>query len=98
MNQLTSDSPNRCFSRDRDCVQVQKSLQEGYRHRSDGISSLVNISLPMALAILKNPIFRGHNELDEPAYTQPIMYQKIRSRQSVPQLYEDKLVVRAVPP
>ncbi|KAH0826763.1 thiamine diphosphate-binding protein [Lanmaoa asiatica] len=34
----------------------------------------------------------GHNELDEPAYTQPIMYQKIRSRQSVPQLYEDKLV------
>ncbi|KAG9310005.1 thiamine diphosphate-binding protein [Chiua virens] len=35
---------------------------------------------------------RGHNELDEPAYTQPIMYQKIRSRQSVPQLYEDKLV------
>ncbi|KAF8137705.1 thiamine diphosphate-binding protein [Boletus edulis] len=34
----------------------------------------------------------GHNELDEPAYTQPIMYQKIRSRRSVPQLYEDKLV------
>ncbi|KAG8217006.1 thiamine diphosphate-binding protein [Butyriboletus roseoflavus] len=34
----------------------------------------------------------GHNELDEPAYTQPIMYQNIRSRRSVPQLYEDKLV------
>ena len=45
-----------------------------------------------------NPIFRGHNELDEPAYTQPIMYQKIRSRRSVPELYEDKLVVRAILP
>ncbi|KAH7887154.1 dehydrogenase E1 and transketolase domain-containing protein 1 [Phlebopus sp. FC_14] len=35
----------------------------------------------------------GHNELDEPAFTQPLMYQKIRSRQSVPGLYEDKLVM-----
>ncbi|KAF9232585.1 dehydrogenase E1 and transketolase domain-containing protein 1 [Melanogaster broomeanus] len=34
----------------------------------------------------------GHNELDEPAFTQPLMYQKIRSRRSVPELYEDKLV------
>ncbi|KIK77031.1 hypothetical protein PAXRUDRAFT_835129 [Paxillus rubicundulus Ve08.2h10] len=34
----------------------------------------------------------GHNELDEPAFTQPLMYQKIRSRRSVPGLYEDKLV------
>ncbi|KAH7929958.1 2-oxoglutarate dehydrogenase, E1 component [Leucogyrophana mollusca] len=34
----------------------------------------------------------GHNELDEPAYTQPLMYQKIRSRRSVPNLYEDKLI------
>lgn len=49
---------------------------------------------PLAISILMNPIVRGHNELDEPAYTQPLMYQKIRSRQSVPQLYEDKLVVR----
>ncbi|KAF7984618.1 hypothetical protein HWV62_12831 [Athelia sp. TMB] len=34
----------------------------------------------------------GHNELDEPAFTQPRMYEKIRSRKSVPQLYEDKLI------
>ncbi|KAL4072369.1 thiamine diphosphate-binding protein [Scleroderma yunnanense] len=34
----------------------------------------------------------GHNELDEPAFTQPLMYQKIRARRSVPELYEDKLV------
>ena len=37
---------------------------------------------------------RGHNELDEPAFTQPLMYQNIRTRNSVPELYEDKLMVR----
>ncbi|KAI6039566.1 thiamine diphosphate-binding protein [Pisolithus marmoratus] len=34
----------------------------------------------------------GHNELDEPSFTQPLMYQKIRARRSVPALYEDKLI------
>ncbi|CAG8509363.1 17737_t:CDS:10 [Funneliformis caledonium] len=34
----------------------------------------------------------GHNELDEPAYTQPLMYANIRSRKSVPKLYEEKLL------
>ncbi|KAI0290142.1 dehydrogenase E1 and transketolase domain-containing protein 1 [Russula brevipes] len=34
----------------------------------------------------------GHNELDEPAFTQPLMYEKIRSRKSVPALYEEQLI------
>ncbi|EJU02343.1 dehydrogenase E1 and transketolase domain-containing protein 1 [Dacryopinax primogenitus] len=38
----------------------------------------------------------GHNELDEPAYTQPLMYEKIRSRKSVPKLYEEKLEAEGV--
>ena len=42
---------------------------------------------------LKLDLCRGHNELDEPAFTQPLMYSKIRSRRSVPELYEDRLVV-----
>jgi len=33
----------------------------------------------------------GHNELDEPAFTQPQMYKSIRSRKSVPALYSEKL-------
>ncbi len=36
----------------------------------------------------------GHNEADEPAYTQPIMYAKIRDRRSVRKLYTERLVNR----
>ncbi|MEO1041909.1 MAG: 2-oxoglutarate dehydrogenase E1 component [Pseudomonadota bacterium] len=34
----------------------------------------------------------GHNEGDEPAFTQPIMYDKIRARRSTRELYADRLV------
>jgi 2-oxoglutarate dehydrogenase E1 component len=33
----------------------------------------------------------GHNEADEPAATQPMMYKKIRARDTVAKLYADKL-------
>ncbi|KAI7824290.1 hypothetical protein BX661DRAFT_172529 [Kickxella alabastrina] len=33
----------------------------------------------------------GHNELDEPSFTQPHMYNIIRARESVPKVYERKL-------
>jgi probable 2-oxoglutarate dehydrogenase E1 component DHKTD1 len=38
----------------------------------------------------------GHNELDEPGFTQPLMYENIRSRKSVPRMYEEKLVDEGV--
>jgi probable 2-oxoglutarate dehydrogenase E1 component DHKTD1 len=38
----------------------------------------------------------GHNELDEPAFTQPMMYNVIRDRKSVPVLYQDTLVNEGV--
>uniref|UniRef100_A0A8C5AZ08 2-oxoadipate dehydrogenase complex component E1 n=1 Tax=Gadus morhua TaxID=8049 RepID=A0A8C5AZ08_GADMO len=34
----------------------------------------------------------GHNELDEPSFTNPSMYRIIRSRQSVPDSYSDQLI------
>ena len=38
----------------------------------------------------------GHNELDEPAFTQPLMYKKIRGQKSVPAKYEDQLIEEGV--
>ena len=35
----------------------------------------------------------GHNEMDDPSFTQPIMYNKIKSRATLPDAYADKLVV-----
>jgi 2-oxoglutarate dehydrogenase complex dehydrogenase (E1) component-like enzyme len=40
----------------------------------------------------------GHNELDEPAFTQPLMYNNIRARPSIVTSYADKLVVRGCLP
>ena len=34
----------------------------------------------------------GHNEGDEPSFTQPLMYKKIRKHASVLEIYADKLV------
>ncbi|XP_039248087.2 2-oxoadipate dehydrogenase complex component E1-like [Styela clava] len=34
----------------------------------------------------------GHNEIDDPSFTQPIMYQEIEARHSVPDYYAQKLV------
>ncbi|KAI8913998.1 thiamine diphosphate-binding protein [Powellomyces hirtus] len=38
----------------------------------------------------------GHNELDEPSFTQPAMYKNIRGRPSVPKLYEQQLMSEGV--
>jgi 2-oxoglutarate dehydrogenase E1 component len=38
----------------------------------------------------------GHNEADEPAATQPLMYQIIRKKPTVRQLYTDRLVAEGV--
>jgi 2-oxoglutarate dehydrogenase E1 component len=38
----------------------------------------------------------GHNEGDDPSYTQPILYRKIKTHPSVSTLYEDRLVREGV--
>ncbi|MGD0197318.1 MAG: multifunctional oxoglutarate decarboxylase/oxoglutarate dehydrogenase thiamine pyrophosphate-binding subunit/dihydrolipoyllysine-residue succinyltransferase subunit [Solirubrobacteraceae bacterium] len=38
----------------------------------------------------------GHNESDEPAYTQPEMYETIKAKQRVSELWADQLVARGV--
>jgi len=38
----------------------------------------------------------GHNEGDEPAFTQPLMYRKIRSHPTITEMYSKKLVAEGV--
>ena len=38
----------------------------------------------------------GHNEGDEPAFTQPIMYRNIRTQQTTVQIYADKLIAEGL--
>ncbi len=38
----------------------------------------------------------GHNEGDEPAFTQPLMYKKIRAHQTTLEIYSDKLIGEGV--
>jgi len=38
----------------------------------------------------------GHNEGDEPGFTQPLMYKKIRDHQPIQELYADKLIAEGV--
>lgn len=35
----------------------------------------------------------GHNEIDDPSFTQPLMYRAINSRTSIPDLYAESIVV-----
>ena len=38
----------------------------------------------------------GHNEGDDPSFTQPLLYERIRKRPSVRELYRDRLIERRV--
>jgi len=40
----------------------------------------------------------GHNETDEPAFTQPLLYQKIKEHPTTVEIYEKKLIAEGVDP
>ena len=40
--------------------------------------------------------YYGHNEVDEPSFTQPVMYKKIREMPTPPKQYQEKLISEGV--
>ena len=38
----------------------------------------------------------GHNEIDEPMFTQPLLYRKIKEQPSSTQLYQQKLIAEGI--
>lgn len=38
----------------------------------------------------------GHNEIDEPMFTQPLMYKKIKKQKGVLQMFAEKLITQGV--
>jgi 2-oxoglutarate dehydrogenase E1 component len=85
------------------CTDVAKMIQVPIFHvNGDDPEAAVHcVKLAMAWrerfsqdAIIELVCYRrhGHNEGDEPSYTQPLMYEKIRRKESVRKLYTDKLL------
>jgi 2-oxoglutarate dehydrogenase E1 component len=85
------------------CTSVAKSIQAPIIHVNADEPELVNKAIKLAMDYrqkFRKDIFvdiigyrrYGHNEQDQPAFTQPMMYQTIGKRPTIYHLYADKLV------
>ncbi|MEZ6068464.1 MAG: 2-oxoglutarate dehydrogenase E1 component [Planctomycetaceae bacterium] len=82
---------------------VAKMLQSPIFHVNgedpEAVAQVITLSLDFRKKFKRDVVInmycyrrRGHNEGDEPAFTQPVMYRKIRERPSVFEGYLDKLL------
>lgn len=89
------------------CTDVAKSIQAPILHVNADEPELVNQVIELALNYrqkFRKDVFvdiigyrrYGHNEQDQPAFTQPMMYQEIAKRPNIYQLYSQKLVKEGV--
>jgi 2-oxoglutarate dehydrogenase E1 component len=85
------------------CTNVAKSIQAPIIHVNADEPELINKLITLAVAYrqqFKKDIFidiigyrrYGHNEQDQPAFTQPMMYQEISKRPPLYNLYSEKLI------
>jgi 2-oxoglutarate dehydrogenase E1 component len=89
------------------CTDVAKTIQAPVFHVNADEPELVHKMMAIALEYREKfhkDIFidiigyrrYGHNELDQPVFTQPMMYQKIASRPNIYTLYSQKLIDQAI--
>jgi 2-oxoglutarate dehydrogenase E1 component len=91
------------------CTDVAKSVQSPILHVNGDVPEAVVFCAEMATAfrqrfgvdvVLDLVCYRrhGHNETDEPAFTQPIMYKAIKERPTTRALYAEKLAAEGSVP
>ena len=84
------------------CTDVAKMLQCPIFHVNgedpDAVAQVVSLAMDFRKEFKRDVVIdmycyrrRGHNEGDEPSYTQPLMYQKIDQRKTVREAYLDRL-------
>jgi len=89
------------------CTDVAKSVQAPILHANGDYPESVLRAVHVAVeyqrefgrdAVIDMVCYRrwGHNEGDEPAYTQPVLYNKIKGHPTVAEIYGDLLVRREV--
>ena len=89
------------------CTDVAKKIQAPIFHvNGDDLDAVLYVSQMAAQyrAKFQRDVFvdmvcyrrYGHNEIDEPSFTQPLMYKAIRARPSTFQLYAERLVQEKV--
>ncbi len=89
------------------CTEVARMIQAPILHVNgddpEAVARVMRIALDFRMVYRKDVVVdlvcyrrHGHSEADEPAATQPIMYQKIRRHTPVSRLYVERLIEQAV--
>ena len=89
------------------CTDVAKSIMAPIIHVNADEPELVDQAMRLAVEYrlrFKSDVFvdvigyrrYGHNEQDQPAFTQPMMYQKINEHRPIYSIYADRLVEEGV--
>ncbi len=89
------------------CTEVARMIQAPILHVNgddpEAVERVMRIALDFRMVYRKDVVVdlvcyrrHGHSEADEPAATQPIMYQKIRKHTPVSRLYAEQLIEQGV--
>jgi 2-oxoglutarate dehydrogenase E1 component len=89
------------------CTEVAKMVQAPILHVNgddpEAVMFAMHVASDFRMAFRKDVVIdlvcyrrHGHNEADEPAATQPVMYRKIRSMKTTRELYAEKLIHQGI--